>query len=67
MDRPSPLKSVGLLFVFDRMALQGRLVGSSLEEVDDVLFAGGTVPVYESVTGRRTRQMPLTLDVLDFR
>jgi hypothetical protein len=67
MDRPSPLNSVGLPFVFDRMALQGRLVGSSLEEIDDVLFAGGAVPIDESVTGLRSRQMPLTLDVLGFR
>jgi murein DD-endopeptidase MepM/ murein hydrolase activator NlpD len=67
MDRPSPLKSVGLPFVFDRIALQGRLVGSSLEEIDDVWFAGGAVPVDESVTGLRGRQMPLTLDVLGFR
>jgi Peptidase family M23 len=67
MDRPSPLNSVGLPFVFDRMALQGRLVGSSLEEVDDVLFAGGAVAVDDSVTGPRRRQMPLTLDMLGFR
>src|SRR5918992_2830613 len=58
MDRPSPLNSVGLPFVFDRMALQGRLAGSSLEEVDDLLFAGGAVLVDDSVTGPRRRQMP---------
>jgi hypothetical protein len=67
MDRPSPLNSVGLPFVFDRMALQGCLVGSSLEEVDDVLFAGGAVLIDDSVTGPRRRQMPLTLDMLGFR
>ena len=67
MDRPSPLNSVGLPFVFDRMALQGRLAGSSLEEVDDLLFAGGAVLVDDSVTGPRRRQMPLTLDMLGFR
>jgi hypothetical protein len=67
MDGPGDLNSVGLPFVFDRMALQGRLAGSSPEEVDDVLFSGEAVLVDDSVTGPRRRQMPLMLDLLGFR
>ena len=67
MNGPGDLNSVGLPFVFDRMALQGRLAGSSPEEIDDVLFAGGAVLVDDSVTGPRRRQMPLFLDLLGFR
>jgi hypothetical protein len=66
MDQPSSLNSVGLPFVFDRMTMQGRLVGS-VKEVDDVLFAGGAPLLDDSATGPRRRQMPLTLDVFGLR
>jgi Peptidase family M23 len=67
MDGPGDLNSVGLPFVFDRMALQGRLTGSSPAAIDDLLFAGEALPVDDSVTGPRRRQMPLALDLLGFR
>jgi hypothetical protein len=67
MNGPGDLDSVGLPFVFDRMALQGRLAGSSPEEIDDVLFAGGAPLIDDTDTGHRRRQMPLSLDVLGFR
>jgi hypothetical protein len=66
MTEPSPLDSTGLPFVFDRMELQGRLLGS-LVEVQDALFAGTPPEIDDTDTGRRRRQMPLTNDVLGFR
>jgi Peptidase family M23 len=66
MDGPGDLNSVGLPFVFDRMAYQGRLVGT-FAEVDEMFETGGALLIDDSDTGRRTRQMPLSLDVLGFR
>jgi Peptidase family M23 len=65
MTDPSPLETVGLPFVFDRMQLQGRLVGS-MADVADELFSGTPPVIDHSDDGLRRRQMPVTLDLLGF-
>ena len=65
MNGPSPLESVGLPFVFDRMELQGRLIGS-MDEIEDILFAGMSPAIDTIDTGIRRRQMSLTNDLLGF-
>jgi murein DD-endopeptidase MepM/ murein hydrolase activator NlpD len=66
MNQPSALDTTGLPFVFGRMELQGRLSGT-LAEIQNTLLSGGTVPIDDTETGRRLRQMPLSNDVLGFR
>jgi hypothetical protein len=66
MNQPSALDTTGLPFVFRNMELQGRLEGS-LAKIEDTLLAGGAVPLNDSETGPRRRQMPLTRDVLRFQ
>jgi hypothetical protein len=66
MDGPGALNSVGLPFVFDRMAYQGHLAGT-LVEVQGILESGGTPLIDDTDTRRRKRQMPLSLDLLGFR
>lgn len=66
MDSPSALNTTGLPFVFDRMQLEGRLVGS-LAEVQDLLLSGNVAVIDDTDTGVRRRQMPLTSDVVGFR
>jgi Peptidase family M23 len=60
MDRPHPLKSVGLPFVFDRMTFEGHVVGTLID-------LSGKPPIDDSERGHRNRQMPLALDVVGFR
>lgn len=66
MNHPSLLDTDGLPFVFDRMALQGRVVGT-LDELGNVVSSGGELKVNPADSGQRRREMPLTLDVLGFR
>jgi Peptidase family M23 len=66
MDGPRELNSVGLPFVFDRMAYQGHLVGT-LAEVEATFVSGGAPLIDDTDTGQRRRQMPLSLDLLGFR
>lgn len=66
MNAPSPLETVGLPFVFDRMELQGRLVGSQAD-LEDALSSGIPPEIDFSDAGPRRRQMPLTKDLLSFR
>lgn len=66
MDRPSPLDANGLPFVFDRMELRGRMMGS-LDDINNTIFAGAAPQIDSSTNGRRRRQMPLTKDVLNFK
>jgi hypothetical protein len=65
MDRPSALDSIGLPFVFRRMELRGRFAGT-LDELNTTAFSGGALRIDPKGQGLRERQMPLTLDVLDF-
>ncbi len=66
MDRASALDADGLPFVFDLMEFQGRIVGT-LDELNNVVFAGGAPQIDASGSGRRRREMPLTKDVLGFK
>ena len=66
MNRPSFLDAVGLPFVFDRMELQGRLVGAT-DDVLDQLFARLPVLTDFKDAGSRAQQMPLTLDLMEYR
>ena len=65
MTDPSPLETVGVPFLFDRMELQGQLVGSQAE-IEDTLQSGGAPAIDFSNAGHRLRQMPLTSDLLRF-
>jgi hypothetical protein len=65
MTNPSPLETVGVPFVFDRMDLQGQLVGSQAD-IEDTLSSGGVPAIDFSNAGLRLRQMPLTGDLLRF-
>jgi hypothetical protein len=51
--------------MFDRMMLQGRLVGN-LDAVNELLLSGAPAQIDMSQTGPRRMQMPLTLDLLGF-
>ncbi len=66
MDRSSSLDADGLPFVFDRMELQGRILGN-LDAFNDAIFSGTPPRIDASGGGRRRRQMPLTKDVLGFK
>ena len=66
MDRPSALDADGLPFVFDRMEFEGRIVGT-LSDFEEMTFAGGAPQIDFSGSGRRRREMPLTLDVVGFK
>ena len=65
MNSPSALETVGLPFVFDRMVLQGRLVGS-LAEINDQLFAGTPPQIDLTGSGPLRQRMPLSKDLLGF-
>jgi hypothetical protein len=66
MNRPSPLASDGLPYVFDQFRLTGRippLDDSLLTSID----AGEPVSVSPAGAGPRRQQLPLGSDVVDFR
>jgi hypothetical protein len=66
MNRPSPLASDGLPYVFDQFRLSGRI-----PPLDDALLtsinAGEPVPVSTTDAGPSRRALPLGRDVVDFR
>ena len=66
MDAASPINANGLPFVFDRMTYQGQMVGS-LDSVLDPLFSGQVPTIETRGAGHRRLQMPLTLDLMEFR
>jgi murein DD-endopeptidase MepM/ murein hydrolase activator NlpD len=66
MAAPSSLEANGLPFVFDQMQYQGAVQGT-LQHFFDELLSGGSVDVDSAGSGMRTKQMPLTLDVMSFR
>ena len=65
MDSSSPLNTNGLPFVFSQINYQGRINGS-LNDVGSTLFSGNGATIDTTGAGRRTRQMPLTSDVIAF-
>ncbi len=66
MAAPSSLGANGLPFVFNKMQYQGAIKGT-LQSFFDELLSGGSVEVDPAGNGMRTRQMPLTLDVMSYR
>jgi Peptidase family M23 len=65
MNRPSALDANGLPFVFRRMELRGRFAGT-LDQLNTAAFSGSPLPIDPASSGLRKKEMPLTLDVLDF-
>lgn len=65
-DSSSFLNTNGLPFVFDRMTYQGHLSGT-LDSAGNTIFSGETPTIDTQDVGRRTAQMPLTLDLVGFR
>lgn len=65
MNRPSPLASDGLPYVFDRFRLSGRI-----PPLDDSLMAtvnaGEPVSIDRAGAGARRRELPLGRDVVSF-
>lgn len=67
MDSPAPLNSNGLPYVFDSWAYQGKVVGGSLEEINDNLMAGNPAEVDTTGNGGgRRSELPLTNDIIGF-
>jgi murein DD-endopeptidase MepM/ murein hydrolase activator NlpD len=66
MNRPSALDANGLPFVFRRMELRGRFAGT-LDQLNTTAFSGAPLQIDTSGSGLRKKEMPLTLDVLDFK
>lgn len=64
-DANSFLNTNGLPFVFDQMTYQGQITGT-LDAASDTLFSGGIPAIEAQNAGRRTAQMPLTLDLVEF-
>ncbi|QFY42268.1 M23 family metallopeptidase [Candidatus Methylospira mobilis] len=62
----SAFNTVGLPFVFERMRYQGRLKGE-LNPAIDSLFKGDGAEIDTSDAGLRSQQMPLTLDLIEFK
>lgn len=65
-DSASFLNTNGLPFVFDRMTYQGQVTGT-LDSVGNTVFSGQTPTINAKDSGHRTSQMPLTLDLIEFR
>ncbi|WP_260684413.1 M23 family metallopeptidase [Rhodococcus sp. KBS0724] len=65
MDGPDPLASNGLPFEIGSLELTQRIVNQ--DNLDSVTESGGTAQFATGVdTGRRSNQMPLTLDVMTY-
>ena len=62
----SAFNTVGLPFVFERMRYQGRLKGA-LNPAIDSLFRGDGAEFDTNGAGLRSQQMPLTLDLIEFK
>jgi murein DD-endopeptidase MepM/ murein hydrolase activator NlpD len=61
MDAPSPSAANGLPYEFDRFASPGTVTDET------ALFAGEPAPIGPSLAGPHVRQLPLNLQVVDFR
>jgi hypothetical protein len=66
MDRPSPLDSLGLPFVFEEMEYQGQASGS-LDDIQDLAIGGKPISVSKQGRGLRRLQMPLNKDLIGFK
>lgn len=66
MNSDSFLNTNGLPFVFDQMTYQGHLPGT-LDATGNTLASGKTPTIETQRAGRRTSQMPLTLDLVQFK
>jgi hypothetical protein len=64
-DSPSALVATGLPFVFNKLAVQGRIIGVEGPVVDDYL-AGKPVPLDTSGNGSQQQKMPLSSTVFGF-
>jgi hypothetical protein len=65
MNRPSPLASDGLPYVFDRFRLSGRIPPLD-ESLMATIAAGKPVPVDRAGAGPRRRALPLGRDLVRF-
>lgn len=65
MNRPSLIDADPLPFVFDTMRVQGQF-GGTAEDLDEALFSPDGMRFSRKSTGWRTKQMPLTGDLLRF-
>jgi len=65
MDSPSALVSSGLPFVFNRLQLQGRYIGTGDQAFAEFL-AGRPLPITTSGSGTQLRRMPLSNAVFAF-
>ena len=65
MDSPSALVASGVPFVFDRLRVQGRIIGVEGPVVDDYL-AGKPIPLDTSGNGSQRQKMPLSSTVFGF-
>ena len=66
MNTPSAFNTTSLPFVFDQMIYQGHVPGA-FDPGNDALSSGTAVTLDASAAGGRINQMPLSLDVVDFR
>ncbi len=65
-DSGSFLNTNGLPFAFDRMTYQGQVTGT-LDSAGNTIFSGEPPTIDTQGAGSRTAQMPLTLDLVEFR
>lgn len=65
MDRPSPLASDGLPFVFKRFRLVGRIPPLD-DALEATINAGGPTPIDRAEAGPRRGELPLGRDVVTF-
>lgn len=66
MDSPFVLNTISLPFVVDRMTYQGQVQGT-LDSAQDALLGCQAGAIDPGGAGRRTRELPLSLDVIGFR
>ena len=66
MDSASAFNTHGLPFVFKRMGYQGHLKGALAPAIDS-LFQGTGADIEANEANQRTLQMPLTLDIVQFK
>jgi hypothetical protein len=65
MDSASPLASTGMPFVFDRLNVQGHIIGIEGFVVDDFL-AGKPISLDNSGNGHQSERMPISSTVYEF-
>jgi hypothetical protein len=66
MDTPSAFNTTSLPFVYDRMVYQGHVPGS-FDSGNNAVGAGVAEIIDTTGAGLRINQMPLSMDVVDFR